>query len=286
LPDLPPLPPISSAALSVVLLAHNAEAHLEPVIQDYLACLDGLKRDYELLLVDDGSTDQTAVRAASLAERFSSLTLLRHEQHRGEGAALRTAVARARHPLLFYAPCHPQYRSSHLNWLLTEPVACGEGEQPKPLIDTVHLTTAYHAGVATPLHWRVTGWLFRLVCRVLFNAAPSPRPGWLGWGRLGSWLICRVVFGIRNRDITCPVRLLRREVLQHMPLQSDGCFVHAEILAKANFLTLLLSDDIPLGDRQNPVPPLPRAETAREMFRDGRRVFWKPDFGPTHPPPS
>ncbi len=131
MPDLPPLPPISSAALSVILLAHNAEAHLEPVVRHWLDYLDGLKRDYQLLLVDDGSTDQTGVRAAALAERFPRLILVRHEKHQGQGAALRSGLARACHPLLFYVPCDPRYRSNHLNWLLFEPIPGVEGEQPQ-----------------------------------------------------------------------------------------------------------------------------------------------------------
>ncbi len=154
------------------------------------------------------------------------------------------------------------------------------------MIDSVHLTTAYHAGVPIPWPWRIAGFLTRIVCRVLFNAAPAPLPGWLGWRRWGTWLVCRILFGIRNRDVTCPVRLLRREILQNLPLQSDGCFVHAEILAKANFLTLLLSDDVPLGDRQNPIPPLPAAEPPGQMANDVRRLFWRPDLGPPRTPRS
>lgn len=280
MPDLPSLPSIASSPLSVVLLAHDAEAHLESVVEGWLTYLAGLQRDYELLLVDDGSTDQTATRAAGLAERFPTLALLRHERHQGEGVALRIGLAQARHPLVFYAPCEPRYRPEYLNRLLVDPVVPTEGGEARPLIDSVHLTTGYHAGVPSPLPWRITGVLFRFVCRVLFNAAPPPRPGWLGWGRTWSWLVCRVVFGLRNRDVTCPVRLLRREVLSRMRLQSDGCFVHAEILAKANFQTLLLSEDCPLGDWKTPVHPLPRSEPARQMWRDGWRVFWKPDFGP------
>ncbi len=219
--------------------------------------------------------------------------MLRHDKPQGEGASLRTGLARARHPLLFYAPCEPRYRPGYLNRLLVEPLAMPEGGEPRPVIDTVHLTTGYHAGVPTPLPWRIAWLLFRFVCRVLFNAAPQTPPGWLGWDRICSWFVCRIVFGIRNRDVTCPVRLLRREILQRMPLQSDGCFVHAEILAKANFLTLLLSEDLPLGDREanaehrpEGTPPPSRSEPARQMWRDGWRVFWSPEFGPVQPPPS
>ena len=120
MPEFPPLPPIATQPLSVVLLAHNAAAHLEAVVTDWCTYLNGLDRDYELLLVDDGSTDKTAALAAGLAERSPRLRLLRHDKHQGEGAALRTGLAQARHPLLFYTLCDPRYRPAHLNRLLVE----------------------------------------------------------------------------------------------------------------------------------------------------------------------
>ena len=59
MPLLPPLPPIADQPLSVVLLAHNEEAQLETVVNEWLTFLNGLGRDYEVLLVDEGSTDGT-----------------------------------------------------------------------------------------------------------------------------------------------------------------------------------------------------------------------------------
>jgi glycosyltransferase involved in cell wall biosynthesis len=283
-PDLPTLPPIAGQPLSVVLLAFNAEAHLHSVVTSWTAYLNGLGREWELLLVDDGSTDRTAVISADLVGQSPRLRFLKHAAHQGEGAALRTAFPETRFPLLFYALCDPRYRPTHLNRLLVE-LQKGDPEKPPcPLIDTVHLTVGYHAGVRGPLAWRTAGLLWRFLCRLLFNVSLPVSPGWLGWRRRLGWLLTRILFSIRNHDVTCPVRLLRREILQRMPLQSDGCFVHAEMLAKASFLTLLVSEDIPLGDWKKPVPPPQRHETKGQWLRDLGRVFWRPDFGPVGKP--
>jgi glycosyltransferase involved in cell wall biosynthesis len=264
----------------VVLLAYNAAAHLEDVVTDWTTYLDGLQRDYEVLLVNDGSTDQTAALAARLAQKSPRLHLLHHGSHQGEGAALRTAVARACKPLLFYTLCDPRYRPAYLNRLLVE-VQQREGEEKaKPLIDVVHVTTGYHAGRPVPWPWRLLGLGWRLLCWGLFNAAPDPLPGWLGFRRHLARLSVRLLFAVRNQDVTCPLRLLRREILARIPLQSDGPFVHAEILAKANFLGHLVSEDIPLGDRQAPVAPPEGRCNSRQFRRDFWRLFWRPDFGP------
>ena len=103
----------------------------------------------------------------------------------------------------------------------------------------------------------------------MFSAAPTPLPGWVGWNGHAAQMLARVFFAVRNRDVLCPYRLTRREIFARIPLQSDGTFVHVEILAKANFLGCMM-DEIVLADRHQP-PPLPDVrEEMRRVFRDPR----------------
>jgi glycosyltransferase involved in cell wall biosynthesis len=249
-----------------VLLAYNAEPHLEAVAADWVTFLNGLDRDYELLVVDDGSTDRTAALAKGLSGKFQRVRSIKHPSHRGEGAALRTGLREARFPLIAYAPCDPRYQPGDLKRLLQE-------------IEAVHLISGYRAGRPVPPFWRMTGTVWRTISRWALSHTLTPLPGWLGWkGHAGGWL-ARALFGVRNRDVLCPFRLLRREALARIPIQSDGPFAHVEILAKANFLGHILGEDIPLGDRQRPVPAEPRGEF-RQYLREGCRVLRHPDFGP------
>src|SRR4030095_5670994 len=63
-----------------------------------------------------------------------------------------------------------------------------------------------------------------------------------------------------RRDRTC--------FLRRFPIQSDGDFVHTELVAKATFLTSIM-DEVPLTPKPDPVPPLgPTAEDSRRVFRD------------------
>src|SRR5262249_46653834 len=148
---------------------------------------------------------------------------LRHGERRGDGAALRTALGTARYPLLFYTACDPRYRPADLRRLLKE-------------IDRVHLVSGYRAGRPVPRFWRWVGAVRRGRGRVVLAHAAPPLPGWLGWKRHFGRLLVRMFFGVRNQDVTCPFRLVRRSIFGRIPLQSDGGFVHVEILAKANFL--------------------------------------------------
>jgi glycosyltransferase involved in cell wall biosynthesis len=266
-PELPPLPKIADEPLSVVLIARNAAEHLMTVVPAWVSFLNGLNRAYEILLVDDGSTDATARLTAELRDRHGKLRILRHEAPRGDGAALRTALATARYPLFAYTTCDPRYQPGDLKRLLK-------------VIDTVDLVSGYRAGRPVPALWRWLGIVRRVLGRIVFGHAEPPLPGWLGWRRhLRRWFV-RLVFGVRTHDVSCPFRLARRSMFARMPLQSDGAFVHVEILAKANFLGHLLGEEVPLGDRSRPVVAEDdRSEPRSRRFADVLRVLRTPTFG-------
>jgi glycosyltransferase involved in cell wall biosynthesis len=279
MPQTPSLPPIAKEPLSVVLLAHNNAADVEAVLAAWVAFLDGLGRDYELLFVDDGSSDGTANRAEEVGQRAPRLRVLRREEHGGEGAALRTGVAAANRPLLFYTLCDPQYRPADLGRLLDKRSgivpSAGSASPPSELeLDHVHLMSGYRAGVPVPAWLRVVGWLWRAFCWLVFSYPARPLPGWLGWNGHAERLLVRALFAVRYQDVSCPFRLLRREALRRIPIQSDGPFAHIEVLAKANFLGHVMGEELPLDVRPGPPSDL------RAMWRELRRVWRAPDFGP------
>ncbi len=148
------------------------------------------------------------------------------------------------------------------------------------VIDPVHLVSGYRAGRPVPMFWRTVGLLTRILCRIVFGAAPAPLPGWLGVNGHAARLLARVLFAVRNRDVLCPYRLARREIFARIPLQSDGPFVHVEVLAKANFLGCVLAEDVPLGDAQRPVRAEPRDGPGDGFIKECMHVFDRPDFGP------
>jgi glycosyltransferase involved in cell wall biosynthesis len=261
MPEVLPLPPVADQPVSAVLLARDDEPHLEAVVGEWVAVLDRLDRDYELLLVDDGSADGTAVRAGALTARFPRLRLLRHAEQRGQGAALRTALEAATKPLLFYTTADFQYPPGEFPRLLAE-------------IDKVHIVSGFRLWQPVPAALRWLGRITRLLLRVLFGFGPEPLPGWLGWREYLYHILCRAVFALRLRDVNCVYRLCRRDIFARIPIQSAGDFVHTEVLAKANFLGCYLNDEIIIPYRSRP-------GLVRERLRqDGYRVFAHPDFGP------
>jgi glycosyltransferase involved in cell wall biosynthesis len=81
-----------ATAVAIVIPAYNEETAIRPQIEAIQAAMDAGDRPYELIVVDDGSTDGTAEVA-----RCPGVRLLRLPENRGYGAALKAGIAAARH---------------------------------------------------------------------------------------------------------------------------------------------------------------------------------------------
>ncbi len=91
------------------------------------------------------------------------------------------------------------------------------------------------------------------------------------------WFV-RGVFGVRLTDVDCEFKLFRRSIFERIPIQSNGEFVHAEILAKANFLGCLMTE-VPVEWREGSGTKSSRPNR-RSRWAEALRVFQHPDFGP------
>ena len=83
--------------LSVVIPVRNEAPNIAPLVGEIRAALDGAC-DYEIIYVDDGSTDETAAAVHALKAGFPRLRLLRHRASAGQSAAILTGVKAARAP--------------------------------------------------------------------------------------------------------------------------------------------------------------------------------------------
>ena len=82
--------------LSVVVPVRNEAGNIGPLIDEIRAALDASAADYEVIYVDDGSTDATAAELAAIARDFPRLRVVRHEASCGQSTAVRSGVRHAR----------------------------------------------------------------------------------------------------------------------------------------------------------------------------------------------
>lgn len=85
--------------LSVVVPVRDEEANIDPLINEICSSLDGLL-EYEIVYVDDGSSDKTWERLVTLSEKLSQLKIVRHRKSCGQSYAIHTGVKVAQSPLI------------------------------------------------------------------------------------------------------------------------------------------------------------------------------------------
>jgi glycosyltransferase involved in cell wall biosynthesis len=172
---------------------YNERASVEQMVGRALEVLPTLTDDYEVLIVDDCSSDGSEEIAQRLASQHEAVRVIRHPVNRGYGAALRTGFFGAAKQLVFYTDCD-------------EPVDLRELSRALPL------ATDYDAVVG-----------YRL------DRHDTPRR-WL-YSKTYNFLI-RLLFGVPVRDVNFSFKLVHRHALEKVSLSARSVFIDGELLAE------------------------------------------------------
>src|SRR6266404_4481740 len=226
-------PPLHDAPISVALMVRNQSPQIDKALASWTGFLNKLEQRFELLVVDDASTDDTPKRVEQFAVKHPEVVLVKQDQQHGIGACLRLALSQAKHPLFFYTALDYPYQPADLQKLLER-------------IDDVDVVNGFRAALPFPPNTALLRGAFNLLVRIFIGLRRESAPGWLGWPLMTYARLMRTFFGVHLLDPDSSFKLCRREIFERIPIQSDGPFVHTEILAKANFLTCWM-DEIPIG---------------------------------------
>lgn len=183
--------------LSIVLPAYNEEENIGTAITRCLTVLEQLHLPHEVIVVNDGSKDQTLARSNELAVHHPQVRVIDFERNRGYGVALSTGFQSAKYSMVFYTDSDNQFDVSELKYLL-------------PIIDSYDLVVGFR--------------IYRY---------DMPLRLFLSWGYN---LLIRLLFRIRLHDVDCSFKLMRREIFDVMQLEARDFFIDTEIILKANRL--------------------------------------------------
>lgn len=182
-------------SLSVFFPAYNDAPSLPRLIAKTFAVLEQHAGDYEVIVVNDGSQDDTGRVLADLQTQFGpKLRIVTHAENGGYGQALRSGFLAARHEFIFYTDGDGQYDVGELPLLL---------ERVTP---SVGLVNGYKTQRNDPGHRIAIGFLYNQFARLLFR--------------------------IRLRDIDCDFRLIRRTALQPEGLYCTSGTICVELVKK------------------------------------------------------
>jgi glycosyltransferase involved in cell wall biosynthesis len=180
-------------SLTVFFPAFNEEDIIEKTVTDALSACAPLADDLEVVVVDDGSADQTPAIVERMAAADPRVRLIKHERNLGYGAALRTGFAGAHKDLVFFSDADGQFDLHELPGSLA-------------MLSQAPVVVGFRIKRNDPPH--------RLFIAKTYK------------------LIVRLMFGLPVRDIDCAFKLFRRKVFDGLTLESNGAFISSELLIK------------------------------------------------------
>jgi glycosyltransferase involved in cell wall biosynthesis len=180
-------------ALSVFFPCYNEELNLQSLILEAIQVFDHSVQKYEILVVNDGSTDKTGLIADRLSNEHDCIRVIHHNENKGYGAALISGLSNSIHEWVFFTDGDRQFVISEIEILLNE-------------IDDHDLIIGYRKARQDPWH------------RILYGHT---------WTRL-----VQLLFGLKVRDINCAFKLVKKRILDGITLHSSGAVINTELLVR------------------------------------------------------
>jgi glycosyltransferase involved in cell wall biosynthesis len=183
-----------AVSVSVFFPCYNEQDNIRRVVQQATEVLKGIGADYEIIIVNDGSADRTGKVADEIARADGRVKVVHHPRNRGYGAALQSGFRTATKEYVFFTDGDGQFDIGEMPAML-------------PLMERYDIVCGYRLNRRDPIVRKINGWLWtKLVC---------------------------LLFGMKIRDIDCAFKLFRREVFDHIKMESRGALISAEVLARA-----------------------------------------------------
>jgi glycosyltransferase involved in cell wall biosynthesis len=180
--------------LSIVLPCHDEAANVQRAIEEAGSAAAMVADAHEILVVDDGSRDATRELAVHCAAEDFRVRVLCHGENRGYGAAVRTGLAVARLEWILLTDGDLQFDLTDLVTFV-------------PVAPSADIVAGYRMHRADPPHRVINGkaWNF----------------------------LVRRAFDVPLRDVDCAFKLMRRDLVQRLPLTAEGAMVSTELIARA-----------------------------------------------------
>ena len=184
--------------LSVFLPAYNEEANLERTVKNVVENLKKNVSDWEIVIVDDGSKDNTGKIADHLAKINKKISVIHHHPNRGYGAAFKSGLYACKYPWISFIDSDGQFDFKDISQFIKT-----EADTKADLVIGYYLKRKVH--FSRKLNSKI-------------------------WQ-----LIVYLLFGLNVRDIDCGFKLISKKVVDTIPhLESErGAFISSEFLIKA-----------------------------------------------------
>jgi glycosyltransferase involved in cell wall biosynthesis len=180
--------------VSVFFPALNDSGTIASMVIRAVQAASALTPNYEVIVVNDGSTDATAAIVDELARTYPNVRAVHHPVNRGYGGALQSGFRTATKDLIFYTDGDAQYDPAELAVLWNR------------MTPDADLVNGYKIDRSDPLHRIIIGRLYHHIVSILF--------------------------GLKVRDVDCDFRLMRRSIFDRVRLEKTSGVICLEMMKK------------------------------------------------------
>jgi len=183
--------------VSVVFPAFNERESIEACILVAHCALKEMVKNFEIIIVNDGSTDGTGDICESLAKKLGNIKVIDKKVNEGYGFALRDGFRAARYELAVFLDADRQFDIFNLKDLLR-------------YADSYDVVVGYRKHREDPLQRKIFSFGYNMIIKLLFR--------------------------LDVRDINCAFKLFKKDFLDKIELKSRQYFINTELLAKAKVM--------------------------------------------------
>ncbi len=182
------------SSISAVFPAYNDGGTIASMVAAAWIALKQVTEDFEIIVVNDGSSDYTSTMLEEVSTRYPELRVITHPYNQGYGAALRTGFSASTKDWVFYTDGDSQYNP----------------------LELINLVGALRDGIDVVNGYKLTR--NDSLMRILI-------------GRAYHYFV-KFLFGIRIRDVDCDFRLIPRRILEEIELKSNSGAICLELVKK------------------------------------------------------
>ena len=188
----------SEVSLTVFFPAYYDEKNIDKVVTKAVEVVESLHlKDYEILIIEDGSPDKTGEVADALAIQFPKVRVIHHPKNLGYGATLRDGFLNAKMDYVFYTDGDNQFDLDELKKFVA-------------LIPFSDIVVGYRKEKQYSLYRKFTSHCYNYLLRLIFD--------------------------IHYWDIDCAFKLFKADLFKKIEIKSIDAFIDAEIMLKAEQL--------------------------------------------------
>lgn len=162
-------------SLSVFMPAYNEEANIAKTLEKVSVVLADLKfKNYEIIVIDDGSKDKTAEIVKEFIKKNPSVRIISHNPNKGYGEAIKTGFYNSKYEFIVFSDSDGQFNYSEITKLFAK-------------IDHADIVTGFRIDRQDSLMRLINGW---------------------GWTQISN-----ILFGLNLKDVDCAFKLFRKKVI-------------------------------------------------------------------------